>query len=181
VIRSEANGKKLLEICAITEEGLSYLLSQTSPKHVLEEFVTAMEARGQEVRQLVAAAKDCQTALTALETQIETAIAYLSPPAMPSASNGSEAWKSAALTFLAEWPSSRPNEDCPLPELFRHARRTAPGLTTGQFHDGLRQLYSDASIHLHPWTGPLSEIPDPSCAVLVGHSVAYYASKNNGV
>ena len=103
-----------------------------------------------------------------------------SQSAPPSSVTGGDAWQSAAITLLADWPKARPNEDCPLPELFRHAQQSVPHLTIGHFHDGLRQLYADETIRLHPWTGPLSEIPEPAHALMVGHAVAYYASKKNG-
>jgi hypothetical protein len=66
--------------------------------------------------------------------------------------------------------------DCPLPDLFREARTTAPALTIGQFHDGLRTLLEREQIYLHPWSGPLYGLPEPTLALLVGHEVAYYAS-----
>jgi hypothetical protein len=49
-------------------------------------------------------------------------------------------------------------------------------VTIGQFHDGLRRLHDGATIYLHPWTGPLYELPEPRFALLVGHEIAYYAS-----
>jgi hypothetical protein len=49
-------------------------------------------------------------------------------------------------------------------------------LTIGHFHDTLRQLHEEEKIYLHPWSGPLYEIPEPPYAVLIGHEVAYYAS-----
>jgi hypothetical protein len=63
-----------------------------------------------------------------------------------------------------------------LPELYRQARRADPGLSLGAFHDGLREFHAAGRLYLHPWTGPLYEIPEPACALLVGHEVAYYAS-----
>jgi hypothetical protein len=66
--------------------------------------------------------------------------------------------------------------DCPLPELFRRARLLMPNLTFGQFHDGLRELLEQQKIYLHPWTGPLYDLPEPGLALLVGHEIAYYAS-----
>ena len=54
--------------------------------------------------------------------------------------------------------------------------RTAPSLTIGRFHDTLRQLHEEEKVYLHPWSGPLYEIPEPPYAVLIGHEVAYYAS-----
>ncbi len=66
--------------------------------------------------------------------------------------------------------------DCPLPELYRQTRARRTRLTVGQFHDALRRLYASGKIYLHPWTGPLYELPEPACALLVGHEVSYYAS-----
>jgi hypothetical protein len=40
----------------------------------------------------------------------------------------------------------------------------------------LRLLYDAGRIYLHPWTGPLYAVPEPTFALLVGHNVAYYAS-----
>ena len=68
--------------------------------------------------------------------------------------------------------SLQPSVDCPLPHLYR----TLSEQTIGQFHDALRQLHSQQRIYLHPWTGPLCELPEPALALLVGHEVAYYAS-----
>ena len=49
-------------------------------------------------------------------------------------------------------------------------------MTVGRFHDALRQLYEMNRVYLHPWTGPLYEIPEPLYALLAGHEIAYYAS-----
>ena len=37
-------------------------------------------------------------------------------------------------------------------------------------------LHETSQVYLHPWTGPLYDIPEPPYALLVGHEVAYYAS-----
>ena len=83
---------------------------------------------------------------------------------------------SAVLTYLARRQASGSLEDCPLPELYQLARGESAKLSLGQFHDGLRRLRESQRIYLHPWTGPLYEIPEPAVALLVGHEIAYYAS-----
>jgi hypothetical protein len=85
-------------------------------------------------------------------------------------------WLGAALDFLRHRQKQGAVGDCPLPDLFRRARLLVPTLTLGQFHDGLRELHEREQIYLHPWTGPLYELPEPALALLVGHEVAYYAS-----
>ena len=86
-------------------------------------------------------------------------------------------WPGAVLSYLGRRQDAGATEDCPLPELFRHARLSSPGLTIGHFHDGLRRLLDAGHIYLHPWTGPLYALPEPPYALLVGHEIAYYASK----
>jgi hypothetical protein len=82
--------------------------------------------------------------------------------------------REAILSDLLKWRESGAAGDCPLPELFRRIGQKR--LTIGQFHDQLRMLQEQELIYLHPWTGPLPEIPEPAFALLVGHGIAYYAS-----
>jgi hypothetical protein len=82
----------------------------------------------------------------------------------------------AIQEHLSAWEQSGALGDCPLPELFRRLCVAFPVLTIGQFHDRLRLLHEGGKIYLHPWTGPLYELPEPALALLVGHEIAYYAS-----
>lgn len=83
----------------------------------------------------------------------------------------------ALLARLSDWSeSATAGEDCPLPELYRSlsCRHEPPSI--GEFHDCLRRLQAEHRIYLHPWTGPLYALPEPSFALLAGHNIAYYAS-----
>ncbi len=187
VVRTETKGKTTVEVCAITEKGLAYLLSQVSPKQVLEDFVRALEARQGQAGQLLETARQMQAGLDALKAAAEKVLQQVHRGSRsqtqfgnefgPTASsNGSETWISALLAHLARWYAAGAAEDCSLPELYGQAQQAAPQLTIGHFHDGLRRLYEQEQIYLHPWTGPLYEIPEPPYALLVGHEIAYYAS-----
>jgi hypothetical protein len=181
VVRTDTRNKTPLEICALTDKGMAYLLSQVSPRQILEDFIRALDARRSQADELLAAARRMQAGIDALKGSAEKVLGELQRHAAPAAAtngsaNGSEAWPGAALSYLARRQEAGASEDCPLPELFRHARQTAPGLTIGQFHDGLRRLHEAAHLYLHPWTGPLYALPEPACALLVGHEIAYYAS-----
>jgi hypothetical protein len=180
VVQSEARGKQTLEICAITEKGLAYLLSEVSPRQVLEELVQALQAHQHQVSELVTSARQWQKGLEALQATVERILHQIQQPGSavgPAASaNGSDAWLAGVLAYLAQWQAASASADCPLHDLYRQACRSAPGLSIGHFHDGLRRLYDQGSIYLHPWTGPLYEIPEPPYALLVGHEIAYYAS-----
>ncbi len=41
-------------------------------------------------------------------------------------------------------------------------------------------MHQAGRIYVHPWTGPLHELPEPAYALLVGHEIAYYASLRTG-
>ena len=185
VVRTEPRGKAVQEVCAITEKGLAYLLSQVSPRQILEDLVRAVESRQAQLTELVSSARQTHGSLEAFKAlaekvlhQVRSSGGTLAPlPAdRAAAPNGVETWTAAALAYLARWRDAGATEDCPLPELFRVARQAYPKLTVGQFHDGLRQLNEQARIYLHPWTGPLYDLPEPPYALLTGHEIAYYVS-----
>jgi hypothetical protein len=186
VVRSETKGKTVTEVCCLTEKGLAYLLSQVSPKQVLEDFVRALETRRGQVDELINTVRHWQANLDSFKFTVEKVLLQVGKPvqAGPNGtfpggthqSNGSDTWLPALIGDLNEWQASGALEDCPLPELYRRACRISPSLTFGHFHDGLRQLHDSEQIYLHPWTGPLHEIPEPAHALLVGHEIAYYAS-----
>jgi hypothetical protein len=186
VVGTETRGKAVHEICALSEQGLAYLLDQVSPKKVLEDLARGVDARQGQITDLLAAAQQLQAGLEALKGIVEKILHQVQHPAgtngMP-ASNGSaparnvsEPWVGSVLAHLRRWRSSGALEDCPLPELYRAAQQVEATLSIGQFHDGLRRLHEQQQLYLHPWTGPLYELPEPALALLIGHVIAYYAS-----
>jgi hypothetical protein len=179
VVGTEPRGKAPLEVCAITDKGLAYLLGQVNPRQVLEDFIRALDARQSQAGELLMMARQMQAGLDALKLSAEKVLEQVGRPVASGngSANGSETWPGEVLSYLARRQEAGASEDCPLPELFRHARLTAPGLTVGHFHDGLRRLHEARQVYLHPWTGPLYALPEPPFALLVGHEIAYYASK----
>jgi hypothetical protein len=189
------------EQCAITDKGLTYLLGQLSPRQVLEDFVRVLEQREGQVCQLLATARQVQADIEALRANAEKVLTALcrvptdqantngdlkslfykflhgaseqAPPATPPSPQQLE---QALLAHLTRWAGGDRSEDCPLPDLFRHASAAVPELSIGQFHDALRRLEEAGQVYLHPWTGPLYEMPAPPYALLGGHEIAYYAS-----
>jgi hypothetical protein len=176
VVGTEVRGKAVQEICALTDKGLAYLLSQVGPRQVLEDLVRAVEARRAQLGELVNSAHQAQASFEALQALAETVLRQLSDKP-PTSANGVHDWTAAALAHLERWQASGVSEDCPLPQLYRDVRPGAPSLSIGQFHDGLRKLHEQGRVYLHPWTGPLYEIPEPPYALLIGHEIAYYASR----
>jgi hypothetical protein len=182
VVGTEKRGKSEIEICAITEKGLTFLLEQVSPKPVLEKLVLAIQEREKQVGDLVAAAQQAHASLDQLKAIAAKLLEVISTPApVAYPTNGTHGngraadkhWLDAAMAFLTKWQEAHPTEDCSLPELYRQA---AGHLTIGEFHDGLRALHAQGRIYLHPWTGPLYDIPEPALVLMAGHEIAYYAS-----
>jgi hypothetical protein len=177
LVRTETRGKSVTEVCAITEKGLAYLLAQTSPKQVIEDFLRALDARQEQLSSVLDSVRQVQSSLEAIRALAERLAPNATLPVgpLPSA-NGSGSWQSEIAGHLSRWHDTGANSDCPLADLYRHALKSAPHLTIGQFHDFLRKLHDEERIYLHPWTGPLCDLPEPSLALLIGHEIAYYAS-----
>jgi len=188
ILRTEQRGKTPVEIWGITDKGLEHMLDQLSPKQVLHDLVQAIEARRGQIDELAAAAREIQANLDAFRTVAEKALqASAATTSNGLAEKGTQLFSSAekgaaspfseaVLEHLARRQGAGALDDCPLPELFRRAQQACADLTLGGFHDGLRCLHDQQRIGLHPWTGPLADLPEPSCALLVGHMIAYYAS-----
>jgi len=202
IVRSETRGRTVHEICAITEKGLAYLLLQVSPKQVLEDLVRALHSQQTQVGELLASARYWQANIDQCKSLVEKVLHQGSECGWASTNGKMTSQHSAAtdetrnehgnksvidpsfirgsvldqviLDRLHQWRESGAAGDCPLPELFRRLEQNS--LTIGQFHDQLRVLQEQEQIYLHPWSGPLHEIPEPALALLAGHGIAYYAS-----
>lgn len=175
-VRSEAKGKATITWGTITEQGMAYLLEQTDPKPLLEQVqqrVKREEARLQELQASIRASFEWLQSVNEKVERLEAAIAQRQ---VVQTRVTVPAWEDRLTDYLATRQSARPAEDCPLPELYREAKAMAPDLSVGTFHDGLRRLHAERKIALQPWTGPLHELPEPSLALLQGHSLAFYAS-----
>lgn len=189
LVRSETKGKTVREFYTLSHKGLAHLLNQVQPKQVLEDLVRAVEARQSQIGELVTVARQTQAGLDALKAVAERVLRTVGPADLNELhrqflangkSNPADTWLPAALDQLRQWHALGVPEDCPLPELYRRLRPGAGDLSIGRFHDGLRQLHDREQIYLHPWTGPLCEMPEPPFALLVGHEIAYYASIRQG-
>jgi hypothetical protein len=187
IVRTESRGRSLREICAITEKGLAYLLSQVSPKQVLEELVRALHSQQAQVGELLATVRGWQANIDACKRLVGKVLHEGSESAYAMGRTNGKAqfsdspqshapfsMRESILSHLHQWRESGVAGDCPLPELFRVVHQDS--LTIGQFHDELRALQEQEQIYLHPWSGPLPEIPEPALALLAGHGIAYYAS-----
>jgi len=194
VVRSEPRGKRTREICILTDKGLTYLVRQACPRQVVEDFLRTLEMREQKVEQLLRSAHTMAQSLQSMRSAVEQVLPRLHDRSDAPLRNGSLNGKhevtspaepakpplwTAVLAKLSEWhDSAGASEDCPLPRLYRQL--TPEGgkpPSIGEFHDCLRLLHDEHQIYLHPWTGPLYDLPEPAFALLIGHEIAYYASR----
>lgn len=173
VLRTETRGKSSLETCAVSEKGLSYLLRQEHPKAVLEQLVTGLQERSGQLDGVIDAARQSQAILDRLRTFTEKVLEEVRKSALPTLQADLCA---DILNVLTEWQRAGNLDDCALPELYWQLKRSAPKLAVGAFHDALRRLHDEHRLLLHPWTGPLYDLPEPGFALLIGHEIAYYVS-----
>lgn len=187
VAADPAKGRPARELYALSDAGWEYLLAQVNPKQVLEDFVRVLEARGGEVCELLATARNMADSLQGLKdavSRVLPAVAAtrvtretsprLTEPAPATRSEPAEAdLAPMILSRLADWAEAT---DCTLPELYRSLSVLDPAPTIGQFHDCLRALFAAGAISLPAWTGPLYAMPEPAFAMMNGHGIAYYAS-----
>jgi hypothetical protein len=130
------------------------------------------------VKELVDLARQACAGMDALRAAAEPVLRQLHPAAAGEKGPDPTVLEAGIiLDHLSDWQQVRTAEDCPLPELFHRTGQAVPGLTIGLFHDRLRALHDQERIYLHPWTGPLYALPEPPYALLVGHEIAYYASR----
>src|SRR5262245_39701732 len=177
-VRTDTAGKQPRDLYGVTDKGLAWLLNRTSPRQVLEDLVRAVEARQEQLAELADAVRRTRDGLDALRALAEQVLPQVRPPSLNGHAHAPE--PGCDDRVLAELErrhgdgSPAAMADCPLPELFRCV--ASERLTVGRFHDALRRLHDAGRVWLHPWTGPLYELPEPAYALLVGHEVAYYAS-----
>lgn len=175
-VRSETKGKTVTTYVILTPSGSAYLLEQTDPKPLLEQVQTRLQSEASHLQEVQAMVRFAFQTMEVLKSRIEQLATMVDQRQVVQTRISVPAWEDRLTEYLNQRESVRPAEDCPLPELYQQARQMVPELSVGTFHDGLRRLHADRRIALQPWTGPLHELPEPSLALLQGHSLAFYAS-----
>jgi hypothetical protein len=179
VLRTEAKGKSAVEYFTLTEKGLAHLLEQSSPRPVLSALLASIDGCQAKIDRWIADVAESRKSLDGLRSLAERVLTAIQEPrtSLPAwARNGHTHEPQARIVeLLHAWRESGKIGDCPLPELYEQVRGSSK-LTIGQFHDALRALHEQRAVSLHPWTGPMPELPQPAFSLLVGHEVAYYAS-----
>lgn len=175
-VRTETKGKTVTTYVTLTHSGSAYLLEQTDPKPLLEQVQTRLQSEASHLQKVQAMVRVAFQTMESLKSRVEQLATMVDQRQVVQTRISVPAWEDRLTEYLNQRQSVRPAEDCPLPELYQQARQIVPELSVGTFHDGLRRLHADRRIALQPWTGPLHELPEPSLALLQGHSLAFYAS-----
>ncbi|MFO0863844.1 MAG: hypothetical protein U0744_04160 [Gemmataceae bacterium] len=179
IARTETRGKTAVELAVPTREGVTWWLGQTSPRPVVEALLAAIKASETRCAEWSAETKAVQSHLHSLQEAANHLLQRFPEGKTPDVfpwDRTQDDLPGRIVERLKQWHDSGKLGDCPLPDLHRMLTTASPSLTIGQFHDALRTLHDRRAVWLHPWTGPLYELPEPPLSLLVGHEVAYYAS-----
>lgn len=166
----EQSTKPFTEMVKITRLGIRAVLEGIKIDRLLENAATIIESPTE--KSVINPANDDMVFYQSLEKVAGSIALKLGAPL-------SEEFSSPAkhiFILLKEWSDSGRAGDCQLYYLYQHLSPLCPGITPGAFHDALRNLRQKKLIELHPWTGPLYEIPKPELALMAGHEIACYAS-----
>jgi hypothetical protein len=169
-LSTESNGKPGAELFGMTEAGLNHLLNHTDPSRILVALIATLEKYESQVAELAGGTRKLEASFRPLSELVKAVLTRMDGGRVD------KNCREGLLEHLSRWQLDRPTEDCPLPELYRMTCETCPAISLGQFHDALRMTNEAGWVYLHPWTGPLYELPEPAHALLSGHEVVYYAS-----
>ncbi|NBO92265.1 MAG: hypothetical protein EBV06_08125 [Planctomycetia bacterium] len=169
----------LTEDGRITDRGMYYLFNEVNPREILKDFVRVIESREKQIHELGAKVCTLLAGVEAMRGHLCHTLAHLEKQADLKALCRDFYQRSdeeIAPTLLCCIAARKAPDDMSLPELYAQACKFKPGLTIGTFHDALRYLDARGQIRLHPWTGPLYEVPQPRFGLLIGHQISYYVS-----
>jgi hypothetical protein len=175
-VRTETRGKTTVSLVELSEAGSNFVIEQTDPKPLLEAVQQSLQQRETALQATQMTLRQQHQSVETLKSRVEQLAITIARGQISQTRVTVPDWEDQLTRYLSQRQLARPAEDCPLPELYQQAKQLAPTLSIGMFHDGLRKLQASERIALQPWTGPLHEIPEPSLALLQGHSLAFYAS-----
>jgi len=164
----------------LTSKGREKLTQWLNPKTMLEDFVRALEQRQDLARQTLKSVQAQAEQLDRLRqglAELRILLGETPPVKSDSAATSQDPFAGELLGLtrvILVRHESRSRADLLLCELWEGLKAARPELTIGRFHDLLRQWHSEGYIALHPWTGPLYQMPRPELALLCGHEIASY-------
>jgi hypothetical protein len=176
MVRTETRGKSTITLVTLSEAGSRFIIEQTDPKPLLDAVQQSLQQCESTLQDTQMTLRQQHQLVEGLKSRVEQLAITITRGQITQTRVTIPDWEDQLTRYLSQRQLARPAEDCPLPELYQQAKQVAPSLSVGMFHDGLRKLQATERIALQPWTGPLHEIPEPTLALLQGHSLAFYAS-----
>lgn len=194
LVRREIKGKAEIDWVKLTPKGVEHLHAHESPRAVLDELHTTLQATRAGVpvwlermenelhalgAHLAADAQNILHRLDALSRRVEEALrrADAAGPAVKDGVSLAVPWAVDALAYLDRRRASGAAGDCPLPELFAALHDRHPGLSLTDYHLGLRRLSDYRALKLLPFAGGAGQLPEPEYALPDGAAFLYYAAR----
>jgi hypothetical protein len=192
IVRTEANGKVVVEWARVTPKGIDYLLQHESPARALEELREALRLNEQgmpawvaEMRQrldelsrhVLGEVEVMRQRLDQLAQRVGSALEQIEHANTPAAPVPLAPWAADALRYLDERRQTLPDPRCPLSELFAALQARMIDLSLKDFHVGLQQLHERGLVTLRPHEGD-TPAPEPEYALLDAAAVYHYATRS---
>ncbi len=145
------------------------LQEQTQLCHALRDRLGQLQPLSQVVEQLAQRIQppDLSKVLAALQSP-GPAVHEAAPP------SARLAWLDEVVQLAAEQKQRDRYNPLTLPQAYRALQGKHPGLTLGEYHEGLRTLRDQGRIRLGPYTRALATIEDPRNALFLDGEVMYY-------
>jgi hypothetical protein len=189
-VRTETRGRLFTEWVKATPRAVMFVHEHDSPKSVLREFKSVLDAARAGVPAWMAEAKAEVATLSGrfearasailaklddLAARVEAALrrAEMNAPAVAEPISRVVPWAVEALEYLDRRLVTGAAGDCPLSELFHAVRVKFPELTLTAFHEGLRRLHDVRALRL----ASTASMTEPEYAVVVGGRLMYAAGR----
>jgi hypothetical protein len=104
------------------------------------------------------------------------------PTAPPVSTNdrGATGWSEEIVRLVREQKQRNAHQQLTLPQIYERLKSTRPGLTLGQFHDGLRSLQDQKRLRLWPYTQGVNNVPDRRNALYLDQELKFYVDLHEG-
>ncbi len=166
------------EAARITQKGREHIAQNLCPKNILDDFVRILEHRQGVARQLLLGV---QTQIDQLERMqlglSELRLAILIQDGQSASAVKAISFEQSALGKVRQILADHEvafETDYLLYILYDQLKEQIGVFPIGVFHDLLRVWHGEGFVALHPWTGPLYQLPRPEVALLIGHEIACY-------
>jgi hypothetical protein len=182
----QGKGKSRKPKYRLTPQGAQAVLDHGQPlvilrtlAEVLKQQSDTFRALNEHIGRLLGSVEPLRETVSMLAKRLEppnvaALVRGMQAPTSPAPSSNSADWLDAAVNLASQQVQRDRYQPLSLPQLYATLKQTRPGLTLGEFHDGLRLLRDRGRIRLAPFTRALATIDDPRNALFLDGEVMYY-------